>query len=74
MYQGKDDIFYVKMCVDHCRYLAELETNNNDNNKHDEMAYNYYEKGIKYANDECPRSDAMRFGLALIFLFNFMIY
>jgi 14-3-3 protein epsilon len=57
------EIFYLKMCGDYYRYLAEMNLDGDFKNK----AKDYYNKAMEKANAHLPETHPTRLGLALNF-------
>jgi len=64
---GKKDeteVFYLKMCGDYYRYLAEFRQSNDS---YKEKSKEYYQKALDVAQDHLPETHPTRLGLALNF-------
>jgi len=64
---GKKDeteVFYLKMCGDYYRYLAEFRQTNDS---YKEKSKEYYQKALDVAQDHLPETHPTRLGLALNF-------
>jgi len=65
-------VFWLKMCGDYCRYLSEIEDNDDamvklgaEKEKPAEKAAEFYEKAYKEAEQSLPETHPTRLGLAL---------
>jgi len=60
----EDGVFYLKMCGDYYRYLAEFKESDD---KHKSDAEAYYTRAMKLAEGKLPETHPTRLGLALNF-------
>jgi len=60
----EDGVFYLKMCGDYYRYLAEFKENDE---QHKANAEEYYTQAMKLAEGKLPETHPTRLGLALNF-------
>jgi len=60
----EDGVFYLKMCGDYYRYLAEFKENDE---QHKKDAETYYTKAMDLAEGKLPETHPTRLGLALNF-------
>jgi len=62
--KDEDSVFYLKMCGDYYRYLAEFKE---ANNSYKEKAEDFYKKAFEKAKETLPETHPTRLGLALNF-------
>lgn len=60
-------VFYLKMCGDYCRYLAEFTAERDPDSKHPQKAETFYRKAYDEAEVNLPETHPTRLGLALNF-------